>query len=104
VVFVSDDLDRAWEELGPYLMHDVRMYGSWNEGNHDTAGISFAPDAEALRADRRSHRIMTVGEAEEFIRAGNGLSLHPLIGGCPPELAWRYLRTVTDELLPRLAG
>ncbi len=56
VVFVADDLDRAWDELGPYLMHDVRMYGSWNEGNHDTAGISFVADAQELRAERRSHR------------------------------------------------
>jgi alkanesulfonate monooxygenase SsuD/methylene tetrahydromethanopterin reductase-like flavin-dependent oxidoreductase (luciferase family) len=102
VVFVADDLDRAWEELGPYLMHDVRMYGSWNEGNTDTAGISFVQSAEQLRAERRSHRIMTVDEAVEAMRTGSSLSLHPLIGGCPPEVAWPYLRTVTDVVMPRV--
>lgn len=104
VVFVADDLDRAWGELGPYLMHDVRMYGSWNEGNTDTAGISFAQSAAELRDERRSHRIMTVDEAVEFVRGGKPLSLHPLIGGCPPEVAWPYLRTVADEVMARLVS
>jgi alkanesulfonate monooxygenase SsuD/methylene tetrahydromethanopterin reductase-like flavin-dependent oxidoreductase (luciferase family) len=104
VVFVADDLDRAWDELGPYLMHDVRMYGSWNEGDTGTAGISFVQSAEELRAERRSHRIMTVDEAVEAVRGGSVLSLHPLIGGCPPEIAWPYLRTVTDVVMDRVAS
>jgi hypothetical protein len=28
------------------------------------------------------------------------LQLHPLIGGLPPEIAWRHLRLVTDVVLP----
>src|SRR5207248_10543462 len=79
-VFVSDDVDRAWDELGPYLLHDVKAYASWNEGNHDTASLSFASTAEELRAENRSHRILGVDEAIEFVRAGSPLQLHPLIG------------------------
>ena len=30
------------------------------------------------------------------------LQLQPLVGGLPPEIAWRYLRTVTDEVMPKL--
>src|SRR5262249_11854939 len=41
-VFVADDVERAWDELGPYLMHDVRAYASWNEGNTTTASLSSA--------------------------------------------------------------
>src|SRR4029450_11243380 len=37
-VFVAEDVDRAWDELGPYLMHDVRSYAAWNEGHTGTAG------------------------------------------------------------------
>ena len=33
---------------------------------------------------------------------GLPLPLHPLIGGLPPEVAWRYLRTVADEVMPAL--
>ena len=50
-VFVAEDLDKAWEELGPYLMHDVLSYAEWNEGNVDTASLSFVKTAEELRAE-----------------------------------------------------
>jgi hypothetical protein len=103
-VFVADDLDRAWDELGPYLMHDVRSYAEWNEGNTDTASLSFVKTAEELRAENRSHRIFTVDEAIAHVRAGAPLPLHPLIGGLPPEIAWRYLQIVVDEVMPAAAG
>ncbi|MCU0275214.1 MAG: LLM class flavin-dependent oxidoreductase [Acidimicrobiales bacterium] len=103
-VFVAEDLDEAWHELGPYLMHDVRSYAEWNEGRDDVASISFVDSAEALRAENRSHRILTVDEAVAMVRAGAPLGLHPLIGGLPPDLAWKYLHTVVDRVMPALAG
>jgi alkanesulfonate monooxygenase SsuD/methylene tetrahydromethanopterin reductase-like flavin-dependent oxidoreductase (luciferase family) len=99
-VFVADDLDRAWEELGQYLMHDVRSYASWNEGDHHTASLSFVDSAEELRAERRSHRILSIDEAVSMVRGGAPLQLHPLIGGLPPHVAWRYLETVVDVVMP----
>ena len=97
-IFVADDVDRAWDELGPYLMHDVRSYAAWNEGNTTTASLSFATTADALRSENRSHRIVTIDEAVSMVRTGEPLQLHPLIGGLPPEIAWRHLRTV-DRVL-----
>jgi hypothetical protein len=35
-------------------------------------------------------------------KSGAPLPLQPLAGGLPPDIAWRYLRTVTDEVMPRL--
>ena len=102
-VFVADDVDRAWEELGPYLMHDVRSYAADNDEGAGTASISFARTADELREERRSHRILTVDEAVAMVRSGSFLQLQPLVGGLPPELAWPYLRRVTDEVLPAAA-
>jgi alkanesulfonate monooxygenase SsuD/methylene tetrahydromethanopterin reductase-like flavin-dependent oxidoreductase (luciferase family) len=96
-VFVADDVDRAWDELGPYLMHDVLTYASWNEGNDHTASLSFVSTADELRAENRSHRILGIDEAIEFVRAGQPLQLHPLIGGLPPDIAWRYLETAVEK-------
>jgi hypothetical protein len=81
-------------------MHDVLSYAEWNEGNADTASLSFVSTAGELRAENRSHRIFSVEEAIELVRGGSPLALHPLIGGLPPEVAWRYLRTVVDEVMP----
>jgi alkanesulfonate monooxygenase SsuD/methylene tetrahydromethanopterin reductase-like flavin-dependent oxidoreductase (luciferase family) len=101
-VFVADDLDRAWDELGPHLMHDVTSYAAINEGNTHTASLSTATTVEELRAERRSHRVVTVDEAVAMVKRGELLALQPLCGGLPPDTAWRYLRTVTDEVVPRL--
>ncbi len=101
-LFVADDVDRAWDELGPYLMHDARSYGALNAGGAATASVSFAGSIEELRAEKRSHRVVTVDEAISLARSGLPLPLHPLVGGLPPEIAWRYLRTVTDDVVPAL--
>jgi alkanesulfonate monooxygenase SsuD/methylene tetrahydromethanopterin reductase-like flavin-dependent oxidoreductase (luciferase family) len=103
VVFVADDVDRAWEELGPYLMNDVRGYAEWNVGDTTTASLSFVESADELRAENRSHRILTVDEAVEAVRAGMPLGLHPLVGGVPPEVAWPYLRLVAEQVMPAVS-
>lgn len=103
-LFVADDLDRAWDELGPYLMHDAESYAAINQGNEGTTSLSFARSIDELRAENRSHRIVTVEEAVSLAQAGLPLPLHPLVGGLPPEIAWRYLRTVTDVVTPALAS
>ncbi len=101
-VFVAHDLDRAWEELGPHLLHDVVSYAAINERNTHTASLSTARTVEELRAEDRSHRVISVEEAVETIRSGVPLALQPLVGGLPPEVAWRYLRIVTDDVMPQV--
>ena len=84
VVFVADDVDRAWDELGPYLMNDVRGYAEWNEGDTTTANISFVKTAEELREENRSHRIFTVDEAVDLARAECPSACIPSSAGFPP--------------------
>jgi alkanesulfonate monooxygenase SsuD/methylene tetrahydromethanopterin reductase-like flavin-dependent oxidoreductase (luciferase family) len=103
-VFVADDLDRAWDELGRYLLHDVTSYASINVGNTHTASISTARTVEELRQEDRTHRIVTMEEAVAMVRSGAPLSLQPLVGGVPPEIAWPYFRTVTDDVMPAATG
>ncbi len=99
-VFVAHDLDAAWDELGRHLLHDVRSYGAINVGNTHTASISTATTVDELRDENRTHRIITVDEARSMIDGGAPLPLQPLVGGLPPEIAWRYLRIVTDDVMP----
>lgn len=102
--FIADDLDEAWDELGEFMMHDVLSYAAWYSDNPGISSTSFATSAEELRAENKTHRILTVDQAVERIRGGNYLGLHPLVGGLPPEIAWKYLRNVTEKVLPALAG
>jgi alkanesulfonate monooxygenase SsuD/methylene tetrahydromethanopterin reductase-like flavin-dependent oxidoreductase (luciferase family) len=101
-VFVAHDLDAAWAEVGPHLLHDVTAYAAINEGNTHTASLSRATTVDELRAENRTHRIVTVDEAVAMVQLGMPLQLQPLAGGLPPEVAWRHLKIVTDEVMPRL--
>ncbi|MCD9624290.1 LLM class flavin-dependent oxidoreductase [Rhabdothermincola sp. EGI L10124] len=103
-VFVADDVDEGWDELGSYLMYDVLSYAEWNGGDTDVTSTSAATTAEELRAENRSHRILTVDEAVASIQGGRPLALHPLVGGLPPELAWKYLKVVGEKVMPALGN
>ena len=100
-VYVADDVDRAWEQLGPYMLHDARVYASWLQ-DLSAASKSVAPTVEALRAERGAYRVLTPDEAIEYARAHGSLALHPLCGGCPPALAWETLHLVAERVLPAL--
>jgi hypothetical protein len=81
-------------------MHDVLAYGEWNVDKENIASISAAKSVDELRAEERSHRIYSFDEAVDIVCNGGMLPLHPLCGGLPPELAWKYFRIVADEVMP----
>lgn len=95
IVFVNDDLDQGWDEVGPAMLADAVSYHAWNEAAHTTArtvSLSSATSVEELRAAGGAHRVVTAAEAAELARANGMLSLHPLCGGLSPDVAWPYLR------------
>jgi alkanesulfonate monooxygenase SsuD/methylene tetrahydromethanopterin reductase-like flavin-dependent oxidoreductase (luciferase family) len=100
-MFVADDVDRAWERIGPFMLHDARMYASWL-GDTAAASKSTAVTIEALRAEAGAYRVLTPEQAVEYARSHGALPLHPLCGGCPPDLAWESLHLVADQVLPAL--
>lgn len=102
-LFVSDDQDGAWDEIGEYLLHDVVLYAEWNDDSLDVASLSYSKDVPSLREERGAHQIMTVDEAVAYVGTDFMLPLHPLCGGVPADVAWPYLRRVVDEVMPRLA-
>jgi alkanesulfonate monooxygenase SsuD/methylene tetrahydromethanopterin reductase-like flavin-dependent oxidoreductase (luciferase family) len=95
-VFVADDVDAAWRELGSHLLHDATMAASYRHGDDSVASISRAATAAELREAGGPYRIFTTDEAVEYVRGGRPLPLLPLCGGVPPSVAWPYLqRAVT---------
>lgn len=90
-VFVADDVDEAWEALGPHLLHDTVTAASYRHGDNSVASITAADNVTALRESKGPYRIFTPDEATDYVRSGRPLPLHPLCGGVPPDVAWRYL-------------
>ncbi|OBJ07114.1 LLM class flavin-dependent oxidoreductase [Mycobacterium sp. 1465703.0] len=95
-VFVADDVDEAWDVLGPHLLHDATMAASYRPDDNSVASITRADSVHALREEEGGpYRIFTPDEAAEYVRSGRLLPLHPLCGGIAPEVAWSYLERAT---------
>jgi alkanesulfonate monooxygenase SsuD/methylene tetrahydromethanopterin reductase-like flavin-dependent oxidoreductase (luciferase family) len=90
-VFVADDVDEAWEVLGPHLLHDAVTAASYRPHDNSVASITRADNVAALREAEGPYRIFTPDEATDYVRSGQPLPLHPLCGGIPPDVAWRHL-------------
>jgi hypothetical protein len=90
-VFVADDVDEAWDELGPHLLHDAKMAASYRPHDDSVASITRAESVAELREDGGPYRIFTPDEAIAHVRGGQLLPLAPLCGGVAPAVAWPYL-------------
>jgi alkanesulfonate monooxygenase SsuD/methylene tetrahydromethanopterin reductase-like flavin-dependent oxidoreductase (luciferase family) len=94
-VFVADDVDRAWDEVGPGLLVDAVAYHRWNAAAgtaETTASVSAAATLDELRHAEGAHRVVTAAGAQDLVAEHGLLALHPLCGGIAPATAWPYLR------------
>lgn len=95
-VFVAEDVDAAWDEIGKYLLHDAMAYSEWNPDNTVSANITSAQTVDELRNTSSSHVILSVDEAKKRVAAGEMFNISPLCGGMPPGIAWPYLRRFVE--------
>jgi len=101
VVMLSEDPERAWDELGPYFLHETNSYGAWAAQAGVAAVYTPAADVAALR-EGDQYRILTPDEyAAELAPTGDAafVTLHPMVGGIPPEHAWEHLRLFEETFL-----
>ena len=94
-VFVAEDPERAWNEIGPYLLADAVSYAQWNAHRTGTASLSNAKTVTELAAERGAYQILTEAQARDLVLDGMPLNLQPLVGGLPPDLAWPYLEAAS---------
>ena len=90
-VFVADDVDAAWDELGPHLLHDATTAASYRHGDDSVASISRADTVAALRETRALTEFSPSMRRPPTSVDGKPLPLLPLCGGVPPDIAWPYL-------------
>jgi alkanesulfonate monooxygenase SsuD/methylene tetrahydromethanopterin reductase-like flavin-dependent oxidoreductase (luciferase family) len=103
-VHVADDPDKAWAELGQYLLYEASVYASWQLPGQSSHVHSHATTVDELRAEG----IYVIVSPDECVELAKGLGpmdtmvLHPLIGGMPPEAAWSSLELISSQVLPKL--
>jgi alkanesulfonate monooxygenase SsuD/methylene tetrahydromethanopterin reductase-like flavin-dependent oxidoreductase (luciferase family) len=103
-VHVSDDPEKAWAEIGPYVLYDSQTYASYQTpGQHSTPGVK-AESVDDLKASSQ----FVVGTPEqvrarlEQVPPDGSITLSPLAGGLPPDVAWRSLELFATQVLPHL--
>ena len=100
-VFVAEDPDALWAEVGDHLLYDTATYASWQRAGQRSAVHRDVATVDELRADGL-FRIFTPDECVAHAKEGHVFVFHPLCGGIDPEVGWRSLRLFESEVLPRL--
>jgi alkanesulfonate monooxygenase SsuD/methylene tetrahydromethanopterin reductase-like flavin-dependent oxidoreductase (luciferase family) len=103
---LAEDPVAAWDDIGPYALHEVNSYGGWlaTAGIGETGGYQPITSVRALE-ETGQYRVFTPHEYLGRLRAaGNaGFSVfHPMMGGIPPALGWQSLRLFETAVFPRL--
>lgn len=100
MLFVAEDPQQAWEELGPCFLREMQEYSSWKV---DGVPRPSEDDVKTVDDVRQSGRfnILTPAAARDLLasgKAGNAV-LHPLAGGVPIDAAWTSLRLFVEQVL-----
>ena len=105
MVFLHEDPDRAWAELGEHYLWEALVYSGWGAGEvhsfmHGSETIETVDD---VRAAGR-YRFMTPEElvADVHDNPRDPVVLHPLVGAMPIDEAWKSVQLLADKVLPAL--
>jgi len=104
MVYLHEDPDRGWAELGEHILWEAVTYGGWSS---DQRSLMHLPGVKTLGEVRASgrYRFLTPDELIAEVRAApdyGTLVLHPLVGGMPIEEAWKSVHLLADKVLPAL--
>lgn len=102
-VFVNDDVDAGWADVGASLLVDATSYQDWNEDITSTASFSASTSIDALRAESGAHRVVPRNAVKGLLDEFGFVSLHPLCGGLDPEVAWPYLERAVEAVADAVA-
>lgn len=104
VVALAEDVEKGWDEMAPFFLHETNAYGKWSAQDDVASPFHAVSDIDALRRTGQ-YRVLTPAEfVEEMKVAAFPFALfHPMCGGMPPALAWSSLHLFEHEVLPAFA-
>ncbi len=105
MIYLHEDPDRAWAELGDHILWEAVTYGEWSTDQRSLMHLPGVQTLDQVRASGR-YRFLTPDQLIAEVRdAGNygPLVMHPLVGGMPVDEAWKSVQLLTDKVLPALA-
>jgi alkanesulfonate monooxygenase SsuD/methylene tetrahydromethanopterin reductase-like flavin-dependent oxidoreductase (luciferase family) len=105
-IHVAEDVEAGWEQIGPHAMHEANSYGKWmaDAGIGPAGGYTPFETLAGLRATGQ-YRVLTPAELVAELKAGGpfaSATLHPMMGGIPPAVAWESLRLIEQQVIPHV--
>ena len=103
---LAEDVEAGWDEVGEFFLHETNAYGKWMTD----AGLEgmYRPAADVAEIRRLGmYRVLTPEMLVAEIEAAGPFAFvlfHPLLGGIPPESAWRSLRLFEHDVRHRLGS
>src|SRR5262249_31373123 len=105
MIYLHEDPDRAWAELGDHILWEAVTYGEWSTDQRSLMHLPGVRTLDEVKASGR-YRFLTPDQLIEEVREADDygpLVLHPLVGGMPVDEAWKSVRLLTDVVLPALS-
>jgi alkanesulfonate monooxygenase SsuD/methylene tetrahydromethanopterin reductase-like flavin-dependent oxidoreductase (luciferase family) len=105
MIYLHEDPDRAWAELGGHILWEAVTYGGWSA---DQRSLMHLPGVQTLGEVRASgrYRFLTPDQLIAEVRDApdyGPLVLHPLVGGMPVDEAWKSVEMFVDKVIPALS-
>jgi hypothetical protein len=104
--YLADDIETGWSDVGEFFLYETNAYGRWMADAGLDGMYEQVADVDAVRA-KGMYRVLAPDTLlAEIEQAGPYafVLFHPMLGGIPPELAWRGLHLFEHDVLARLAG
>ena len=105
-VHVTNDPERDWARLAPYVMHDATEYAAWQTPDVRSGVHVAASDLDGIKASG-VYRVVTPDECVQLaaeLGPFASILLHPLLAGMPIEMGWSSLELFASAVAPRLAA
>lgn len=99
-LFIDNNPDSAWDELGQYFMNEVAEYSSWYQQGLYRPMEMPSGSVDELR-ESKLYEIITPEECLSRHKANPNYNalLHPLCGGIPLARAWDCIRLYKEGVL-----
>lgn len=105
MIYLHEDPDRAWAELGDHILWEAVTYGQWSTDQRSLMHLPGVQTLDQVKASGR-YRFLTPDQLIAEVRDADNygpLVMHPLVGGMPVDEAWKSVQLLTDKVLPALA-
>jgi alkanesulfonate monooxygenase SsuD/methylene tetrahydromethanopterin reductase-like flavin-dependent oxidoreductase (luciferase family) len=103
-LYVADDPEAAWAEIGDALLYEMNAYGAFATAAGESTPFSTTESVEALRRSP-NYAVITPSQCIELadsIGPEGTLTFRPLAGGLDPELSWRSLHLFETDVAPHI--